>query len=260
MKKLNDSELRAVRYYEGDIPPSDRSDPLWGDEKAYCSLNALLFPGLSSEITRIAEGKRLNTALLSAPDTLLMLYRALFSASKKGSQPAKTTGRRVERAGDFAECAVHGHTLAFTSTSLGGFLSAYGDKRGIVLLTYHIPAHTPCIIFSQMLDTYAKANEQELLLPPFLRFSAQERPLTDAEMQITDLEQKPPQAAYDLYLTGETLRQKPVPKPPLAVCEAGIRLWEALNAGTPADVLPQDDVQAYLAWKQQLRAALIGFL
>ena len=253
---LTASEERAVRYYEGDIPAADRSDPVRGDEKAYVSLNALLFPGLRSEMTRIAEGKRLNTALLAQPDTLLLLYRLLFSAAKKGAQPREMTGFRVERAGDFAACAAAGQTLAFTSTCLSGFLSAYGDKCGIVLLNYRVPAGTPCIIFSQMLSSYAKSAEDELLLPPFLRFDVRERPLTADERRITDLHGDPPQAASALLLTGGSVS---MPKPSaeaLTVCEAGIRVWTALNSGVPADALDPDDVSADLAWKEALRAAI----
>ena len=254
--KLTASEEHAVRYYEGDIPPADRPDPICGDEKAYVSLNALLFPGLRSEAARIAEGKRLNTALPAQPDTLLSLYRGLLSAAKKGAQPRDTTGFRVERAGDFAACAAAGQTLAFTSTCLSGFLSAYGDKRGIVLLNYHIPAGTPCIIFSQMLTSYAKSAEDELLLPPFLRFSVRERPLTADECRITDLCGDPPQAAYDLLLTGETVSAPDTPPEKRSVCQAAIRVWSALNAGIPADALSPDDAAAYLAWKKELRAAI----
>ena len=258
--KLTAEELRAVKYYEGDIPAEDRADPLWGDEKAYCSLNALLFDGLRTEADRIAEGKRLNPALLAQPEMLLSLYRDLFAAAKKGAPSREMTGYRVERSGDFAECAAAGQTMAFTSTCLSGFLSAYGDKRGIVLLTYRIPAGTPCLIFSQMLDRYAKSAEDELLLPPFLRFSVSRRPLTAAEQRITDLAGDPPQAAFDLTVSGFSAVQAAAPPQTPPVCEAGIRVWTALNAGTPADAIAPEDVQVYLAWKRKLRAALIGFL
>ena len=254
---LNAEEIRAVKYYEGDIPAADAADPFWGDPKAYVSLNALLFDGLHSECTRIREGKRLNPAVLSDIPRLLRVFAALRSAAKKGAQQSDTVGYRVERAADFSACAAAGQTLAFTSTCLDGFLSEYGDKRGIVLMTFRIPAGTPCMIFRALLDSYRKDSENELLLPPALTFTCTARPLTAQEQRITDLEGAPPCAAYDLDITG--IAPAPADAPPLPEsCEAGVRIWTLLNAGTPESALPADDLRAYLTWKRALRPALIS--
>ena len=257
--ELNETELAAVRYYEGDIPEAERADEFLGDARAYCTLNALLFSGLQTERTRIQEGKQMNPAILADLPRLLRLYGALFSAAKKGAQYHMSAGYRVERATDFAACREAGETLAFTSTCMSGFLPAYGDKHDIVLLTYRIPSHIPLVIFSQMLKDYRKANEDELLLPPYLRFRCTERPLSEADRKITDMNGNPPVGAYVLDIqppnTAETMAAE-MPSPDDAA--AGMRVFAQLNANYPDDALHPEDVQAYLTFKAQLQTYLRG--
>ncbi|MBR5371854.1 MAG: hypothetical protein IK130_06540 [Oscillospiraceae bacterium] len=255
---LTESEQTAVQFYEGDVRQEQSGDPFWGDPRAYCTLNALLFSGLRTERTRIKEGKQMNSAMLSDLPRLLELYGALFSAAKKGAQYHISAGYRVERAADFAVCREAGETLAFTSTCMSGFLPAYGDKHDIVLLTYRIPSHTPLVIFSQLLTSYLKSNEDELLLPPYLHFRCTERPLSEDDRNITDMNGNPPLGAFVL----DILLQKQIPgtdAPEMLSAEqaeAGIRLFSQLNAGYPDDALHADDVTAYLAFKESLQAYL----
>ena len=243
---------RAVRYYEGDIPASDRDDPFWGDPRAYISINALLFGGLRTERLRVREGKRLNPAFFADPERLYALFRALLAAADIGRRTAPAEGYRVERAEDFAAYMETGETCAFVSTCMSGFLPAYGDKRGIVLLQWEIPAGTPCIVFRELLTDYAKSAEDELLLPPFLRFSCSERALSPQERQITDMEGNPPQHVFVLNAegmapgSGQSARS---PEPP--ACAAAV--WEALNAGAEPDPA---DVAEYLSWKAAFQQAL----
>ena len=255
MKTLHADELRAVKYYEGDIPEDARSDPFRGDARAYVTLNALLYEGLATEYTRLREGKRLNPEMLRSLPRLVELYALLLSAAQKGAQHGDLTGCRVERADDFQICLQKHMTCAFTSTSLGGFLPGYGDKQQIVLLTYHVPAGTPQIIFSQMLDSYLKANEAEMLLPPFLRFREKERPLTEADRQITDLNGAPPVAAYDLYvLPDQTITMQADAGKLPDVFPAAARLYAQMQLAVPETKLDPADRAAYLGFKQKLRS------
>lgn len=254
MNRLNDDEIRAVQYYEGDIPAEMQRDPFWGDARAYVTLNALLFDGLSSEYTRVREGKRLNPEMLADLPRLLKLYAALLSAARKGRQSAGRCGFRVERAADFSLCMQSGMTAAFTSTSLRGFLPAYGDKQEIVLLRCHVPEGLPVIIFSEMLGEYRKFNEDEMLLPPFLRFALKQRPLTDADAAITDLSGNPPKAAYDLFfLPGQQISLRPDPAALPEIYPAAKRLFAQIQRLTPEHLLDPDDRAAYLHCKQALR-------
>ena len=254
--KLTETEEAAVQYYEGDIRQEQREDAFWGDARAYCTLNALLFSGLQTERTRIAEGKQMNPAMLDDLPRLLALYTALFTAARKGAQLHTCAGYRVERAADFAVCRKAGETRSFTSTCKSGFLPAYGDKHDIVLLTYRIPARTPLIVFSQVLRHYRKASEDEILLPPYLQFTCTERQLTEADRRITDMNKRPPVGAYvlDIKARSKPLAHAKAPLPGFA--SAGKRLYAQLNANYPDDALHPEDLAVYLAFKEQLQAYL----
>ncbi len=253
--KLTKEEAEAVRFYEGDLTGFDLRDPFLNDARAYVTLNALLFDGVRTEYLRVREGKRLNPAMLADLPRLTALYCALLSASQKGAVTEPVCGYRVERAGDFTVCRAAGKTLAFTSTSLRGFLPAYGDKQKIVLLTYHVPPKTPAIIFSQLLDCYLKANEDELLLPPYLHFECAERPLTASDFEIRDMNGDPPCAAFDLTVCGRQQVHLPA-APAMQDCAAGIRIFAQIHAGVPEDQLDPDDLAAYLRCKETVQRGM----
>ena len=253
--KLTKEEAEAVRFYEGDLTGFDLRDPFLNDARAYVTLNALLFDGVRTEYLRVREGKRLNPAMLADLPRLTALYCALLSASQKGAVTEPVCGYRVERAGDFTVCRAAGKTLAFTSTSLRGFLPAYGDKQKIVLLTYHVPPKTPAIIFSQLLDCYLKANEDELLLPPYLHFECAERPLTASDFEIRDMNGDPPCAAFDLTVCGGQQVHLPA-APAMQDCAAGIRIFAQIHAGVPEDQLDPDDLAAYLRCKETVQRGM----
>ena len=254
---LTPEEAAAVRFYEGDLTGLPADDAFCADEKAYVSINALLFPGIGSEITRVKEGKRLNPAIPADLPRLSALYLALLSAAKKGAKSEQAEGFRVERAADFSAVAAAGRTLAFTSTGTGGFLPAYGDKNGIVLLHFTVPTGTPCIDMAQMLPVYRKAEEQELLLPPFLPFWLSERPLTGAERQITDQNGDPPSKAYEITLSGQFAPCAPA-KPPLPFSGQALSVWESLNNGADPAALPETAVRTLLRCKKRLTAWLMA--
>lgn len=254
---LTPDEDRAVRFYEGDIAEAEKDDPFWGDARAYVTLNALLYDDLATEYVRVREGKRLNPAMCTDRPRLLRLYEALLSAAGKGAQTSACISYRVERAADFAVCRQRGMTCAFTSTARGGFLPAYGDKQEIVLLTYHVPAGTPLIIFSQMLKHYLKSNEDEILLPPFLRFAIKERPLSDADRCITDLNGAPPAAAYDIDILPNqhiALRADALNLPD--IYPAVERLYAQIQQNIPENALNPADCAAYLQYKQALHSMI----
>ena len=253
-KQLTADELHAVKYYEGDIAADERADSFWGDARAYVTLNALLYDDLATEYTRVREGKHLNPEMLRDLPRLVHLYACLLTAAQKGAQETAQTGYRVERLSDFQVCLQSGQTGAFTSTSQSGFLPDYGDKQQIVLLTYHVPAGTPIILFSQMLDNYRKANEDELLLPPYLRFGVQQRPLTDDDRRITDLNGAPPVAAYDLSVLPDqhiTMQADAALLP--AAYDSAVRLYAQIAQNLPEAQLCPEDAASYLRFKRALR-------
>ena len=257
MLPLTEQELRAVKYYEGDVRAADADDPFYSDPKAYCTLNSVMFDGIRSEQLRVKEGKRLNPAAYDDLPRLLSLFRSLLSAAEKGRQDIPCTAYRVERQSDFEACRAAGHTLAFTSTALSGFLSAYGDKHSLVLMTFHIPANTPCIRFAAQLDDYLKTNEDELLLPPMQCIRCTERPLTAADRQITDMNGDPPAAAYDITVLPETADCPQTDMPPAEYAEAAKRVLTALNAGLPEAEISAEDIRQYCVLKAALRSGML---
>ena len=275
--KLEGECLRAVKYYSGDV---SGDDPFWGDPKAYNTLNSLFFPGIRTEEARAAEGKRLNPAMLSDYGRLTAVACRLLEASVLCARDEEKRAYRVERCRDFYDCVIEGGSISFTSTSTAGFLPAYRDRRGIALLTFTIAAGVPCIPMEQALDIYAKSSEQEILLPPWVRYRLTYRPLSREEELITDADGKPPVLAADIRvegwdiraagkasgtdglatradgldigvsdidigtdsLTGEALDQELLEQ----AAEAGRRVYEALNEGREPD---DDDILGYMYFK-----------
>ena len=248
--ELTESELRALRWYEGDV---EGDDPFWGDPKAYLTLNSLLYPGLRNERARTAEGKKLNPAFLEEERyPLLAICRDLLSAVAKGAKDEERHTYRVERYSDFRQQQASGKTLSFTSTSTAGFLSYYQDRIGIALLKFTIPAGVPALDFAEALPHYAKADEHEILLPPFLKLSLKEVPLTEEELRITDALGEAPkiccEATVSLPFTKEKKSLTSLPLP-----EAGKRVYAALNKGLEPDPA---DTAAYLEYKASLQHIL----
>ena len=252
---MNESAIiRAIRFYEGD---THGDDPFWGDPKGYCTLNALLFPGIENECARFREGKRLNPAFLQDIPRLLDLYAALLNAFEPLAKGRSLTTTRVERLSDYLLLKELGRTVSFTSTSQDDFLSAYGDKQGLALMRFSIPEGTPCVVLAERLPEYRKADEAEALLPPDLPLLLEEIPLTDAQRRIVDLNGEPPVISARVKVHGAPRRT-----PRTAAFSggadgpsAGVRVYAALNAGREPD---RADAEVYARWKAALREWLLG--
>lgn len=241
----------ALRYYTGDVRwalDEGRDPAFWGDPKAYGTLNALFFPGLANEKLRVAENKPLNPAFLDDPERLLTLCANLIEASRLCGALCETRRVfRVERADNFSHSLHVGHTVAFTSTSRTGFLKEYGDKKGLVLLTYELAPGVACVDMQQALSFYLKSDEAEVLLPPFLPLTFTRRNLTAEEQCIRDFDGNPPQAAY-LVQVSPWAPSRLIQLPPLDPqdAQAGQRVLRALLTGeTPS----APDITAYTRWK-----------
>ena len=237
-------EIQAVRYYIGDVK-NFPEDGFWNDPKAYCLLNALFFPALFSENARIKEGKILNPEILADVPRLTEFFKHLFSAFRKSEQEYFTY--RVERYSDFMMMKQNHRTISFTSTSKAGFLKAYQDRKGIALLKFQIPEHTLCIDMEKFFQNYAKPEEAEILLPPFLNLQFEDLELSDSEKQILDADGKPPLISC---LVRVGMLQKPVFNekiPPQNGNLAGIRVLEALKSNHSSS---EQDISDYSLWKE----------
>ena len=249
MPRLTDPDvIRALRYYQGDV---EGDDPFWGDPKAYVTLNALFFPGLTIEKARSGEGKRLNPEIPADPGRLMGFFEALSRAFTPLEAPI--TVSRVERLMEYEQQRARGRTVSFTSTSTNGFLGAYGDKRGLALMRYALPAGTPCVRLCEALPSYLKADEAELLLPPGLGLRVLQRPLRDGETPIRDMDGRPPALFAEATATGLVPPEDEagiVPDDP-AGAEAGVRVLRAIAAGREPDGADSD---LYIDWKRACAA------
>jgi hypothetical protein len=250
MIMLNDKEINALRYYIGDV---SGNDPFFSDPKAYVVLNSLFFPGIVSEKARAAEGKFLNPAIIADTERLADFFNSLSSVFRKSVITSGTVTYRVERFSDYLLCRDNSQTVSFTSTSKSGFLSSYRDRLGIALMKFDISAGSRCIDVGAVLPHYAKPEESEILLPPFMDLSIDEIAMSDDELLITDSAGAPPKVSCTVTAGDIAPYTGDVPVLPSGGSSAGIRVYNALNAGSNPD---SDDITEYSLWKKALRQIL----
>ena len=245
--ELRDAQLRAVKWYIGDV---EGDDPFWGDPKAYVTLNSLFFPGTATEEARAAEGKPLNPEILRDEERLCNVLRELLTAFRPLETDMLTY--RVERFSDYVVIRSAEETASFTSTSTAGFLPAYQDRVGITLMRFHLSAGTPALQMAQVLPDYAKAEEEEVLLPPGLRLAIDALPLTEHDVSIKDAEGAPPQIFVQavprgISVIGKGMRVSLPGEHPLGEC--GVRVLDAIRNGKTPD---PTDTWLYWNWKNRL--------
>lgn len=246
MINLPEACLQALRYYTGDCKayPGMPQDP-----KAYCTINSLFYTGINSEYARGKEGKPLNPELLNCAENTLSFCCDLMDALQFGGvNEPKMHLYRVARETDVAEMRACKHTVSFTSTSKNGFLESYTDKSNLVLLEFVLPENGPRADMSLLLPDYTKPEEAEVLLPPWLPLSFQERGLTEEEEKIRDKEGNKPLAA--LIVTAGTNVCYPEESSPLEMDkhgeDAGKRVFSDLvNNRKPNSF----DESLYIQWK-----------
>lgn len=243
---MNEKQLQAIRFYEGDV---FGEDPFWSDPKAYVTLNSLFFEGIEAERRRAREKKYLNPEIIADPVRLFRLLKDLLSAFTASEQ--ERIAYRVERYDDYLEMKQKGMTVSFTSTSLDGFLKEYGDRIGITLMVFHIPAGAPVFAFGEVLkEGYLKVQENEILLPPGLSVELREIPLDEEDLEIKDALGNPPIVKCEAYIKERnTYSNNDLSSP---VCDlkgpkSGKSVYEALNQGLEPDPL---DIEIYTDWKK----------
>lgn len=245
----------AVRFYEGDVP--DTKDPLYSDPKAYVTLNAVFFPGTENERIKIREHRFLNPAFFLRWQEVFGeegITSKIFEAMRVSGGCRKNLTWRVEREQDFAEMCRQKRTVAFTSTSSSGFLSSYGDKLGIVLLEFHLDETVPALDLADFLSYYAKKDESEILLPPFLGITVKKTELSSDEKKITDQNGNPPSAKYIVTCGGFSFPQTAESPITSEVTEEAAEFCRRLNHGLDAEKFEQ----SYLLCKRALLAQTVS--
>lgn len=249
MSYLTEKEIEALKFYIGDV---DSDNSFYGDKKAYIVLNSLFFPGIHSEKMRAAEGKYLNSAVIADVPRLLSFFNCIFSAFGKSLLKETCTAYRVERMADFEICRSLGRTVSLTSTSTAGFLDAYRDRRGIALMKFNLSEGCNFINVAETLDYYAKPEEAEILLPPFMNLDIRDIKLTDEQYSITDCDGNPPVISAEVNIGGvcSDVNDENIH---ISDCNAGMRVYEALNNGGIPD---EEDISEYSQWKKAFQRKL----
>lgn len=250
MTNLTSDEKNALRYYIGDVSGNDE---FYGDTKAYVTLNSLFFSNIHTEKARTDEGKLVNPAVIADIPRLIGFFESLFLAFAKASLDEVTEVYRVERMSDFLLCRQKSATISLTSTSTAGFLNYYRDRRGIALLKFELPVGTNCINIANALDNYSKPEEAEILLPPFMRIDITEKPLSNSELQITDIDGMPPKISCNILPVGITPCNEKIPELPHGGELAGKKVYAALNSHINPN---ENDIALYSEWKRTLQIRL----
>lgn len=247
-------EIEDLGFYTGAITTVGNdtetiAEP-FRNPKGYEMFNSFFYDGTGSEEARLDEGRKLEEQLFDDPQRIARVARSLLALAWKNTASDDMVTYRIERKANFDEVQTKKRTVSFTSTSQKGFLSEYENKKDLILLTYHIPAGTPCIDVSAVLgNDYMDSEEREILLPPFLSLDIQRRPLTEKEQNIRDSDRKAPVAAYEI-MVGE-----PMDAPERNIewsfldetrCEES---KQAVLALENTEKLSLDDKKAYRKWK-----------
>ena len=252
---LREEEKQALRCYEGDVEQT--GDPFWSDRKMYVTWNALLFDGIVTEQARTAEGRFLNPSFLTDDDRLLKLTADLIHALGKMPKQGVRKAYRVERLADYRIMKEQGYLPSFISTSTGGFLDSYTDKKQLVLMEFEIAPETVYGELGVLLDRYAKEEEAEILLAPYQSVQITELPLPSHLSQIRDAYGDIP-AVYCRVRTGTVIRGPLNPMPQRVYDKEACRhVFEALNAGKQPDT---QDVKEYLEWKRSIRSRVLKMM
>lgn len=246
---MTNDEKKALRFYIGDV---SGSHPFYGDGRAYVTINSLFFPGISTETLRAAEGKPLNPEIAADMPRLLDFFGNLFSAFGKSTVDTAETCR-VERFSDYRLMSDAGATVSLTSTSKAGFLGSYRDRIGISLIRFALPENSPAIDVARELDFYAKPEEAEILLPPFIRLEFSELPMTERELSVTDSHGDPPKVHCKAVFTGEMADSDESDRPLTEDTSVPVNVLKKIASGQE---LPEEEVRGYCLWKDSLRTRL----
>ena len=261
MKRSMERMKDSLRFYQNGMTEKDAlRNPMYGIPGAYQAVNAFFFDGITSEKTRVREGKNLHPELLCHMNSLLTAMKDIFyfftASVMQGKCPALTL-YRTERAAGLKEMMKRGKTISLTSASRAcAFPDYLLEKEGICLLRIHVPAFTPRIDVSAVLkEKDGHPEEQEVILPPFLDLEiAEEKEVFLEKIPVYSVTVKVPEggerAGYG-HIPGER-RRKLCDRDLLDRCA---RVLGDLERG--ADPAPED-LEAFLAFKKLFRETVRG--
>ena len=162
---------------------------------------------------------------------------------------------RVERYADYVAFLKYGKLLSFISTSTAGFLNAYQDKKELVLMDITIPRGIRCADFSKLLKHYEKYEEREILLPPFLTFTVENKEMDAQIRSICDRDGNPPvvYCAMNLHQAKYEIKQIDFDASWISAGKRCFAAWNHKQCPKESDIEAYCQLKMWLQNKIQLR-------
>ena len=175
---ITNYEIVDLCIYQG-IPDNSRPGVFYNLPNAYQTLNLLMMDGLDGEKIRIGIEKQTpNSIFIKYWERTIDLFRNSFSAQCKylkngGVIDLGNYLHRMDRLINANQMIENGKTIAFTSTTKAEWLSNFiFEKKDPVVETIQLLNRVPAFDYQEVLgDDYAYTDEEEVLLPPFLKIN-----------------------------------------------------------------------------------------
>lgn len=260
---IQEPEITALCLYAGG--GVGKAEFFYQCRNAYQTFNLLMMEGFTGEEVRIwQEGQRpfgcyiqnWQQTLEVMTDILTAQYKFMEYDQEHG--PVPYVLYRVDRRVNFDMMCRRKATFAFTSTSKASFLRELGrPKKELILLNIVLTRPVPFVDYDRLLGrAYVYAEEQEVLLPPFLEvLDVSGEPLSPDEREMFSGRKGESLQKYTVTLgsfsPGET-----------TVDEDALIEWLEAHKETAAAVLEQlregrspseEEKTIYLGWKDRFQ-------
>lgn len=263
---IQEQEVTALCLYAGG--GVGKAEFFYQCRNAYQTFNLLMMQGFEGEEVRVRqEGQRpfgcyiqnWQKTLEVMTDILNAQYKFMEYCQKQ--EPVHYELRRVDRRVNFDMMCRRKETFAFTSTSKAGFLRELArPKKELVLLNITLNCSVPFVDYERLLgNAYVYADEQEVLLPPFLEVLR----VNEESLPVKDQQRFPEREGEVLKMYTVTLGDFAPGEPD--VDEAALIQWLEANKETAARVLNQlsekhtldeleeNEKNVYLDWKKHFQ-------
>lgn len=266
-------EIDAIRYYQGDIRKrnkdgqiveNEKEEGFFGTPSAYRTMNCLMFDGTINEENRIAErnGKLVPELFLEIEKIIEVycdMYRAMCKYVSEVTNDKKLFTYRTDRKISVEEMK-KGYTMSFTSTSRNDTPEEFLQRKvGLILLNFVFSQKIPHLDFHQILKgEYLFEEQDEVLLPPFLKIELEKMELTEKEKQYRDVNGQPPCAKYLVEVKG--IRSQNLEagsgKRKALTSERNQKSAQILKKMVNKEIVTEEEKQEYCLWKEDIRAII----
>lgn len=206
-------ERNALRFYQGAIDQYEETEHMklhrgfYQTKRAYNLLNVLMYPGIENEIARFyKEKKQVPFQLLDELDVFVAVYEHIFSMMCKNMNKQSKEHKHLYRLERIQALSMvkDGHTYSFTSCSLEKSPDVYFTKKdGILLLELDMPLSIPYVSVNQALGKNKFSYQEEILLPPFIKFFSERKNFTERELSYRDVHNEAPKGKYNLSISDQ---------------------------------------------------------